>query len=92
MKKQIKRKLYKILEQQLGFVEIKQIETKDDIIYDDLNIKYDLGFDSLDEIETQMEIEDYFGISFGEDETLIGVNTTINEFMNLIYERIIILR
>ena len=76
----------KLIEEKVKAFLIDELEIDEEKIYDEANLKDDMGIDSLDFVDIVVIVERNFGFKIKPEE-MVGVNT-LNDFYNYIESKV----
>ena len=76
----------KLIEEKVKAFLIDELEIDEEKIYDEANLKDDMGIDSLDFVDIVVIVERNFGFKIKPEE-MVGVNT-LNDFYNYIERKV----
>ena len=76
----------KLIEEKVKAFVIDELEIDEEKIYDEANLKDDMGIDSLDFVDIVVIVERNFGFKIKPEE-MVGVNT-LNDFYNYIESKV----
>ena len=76
----------KLIEEKVYAFLIDELEIDEENIYDEANLKDDMGIDSLDFVDIVVIVERNFGFKIKPEE-MVGVNT-LNDFYNYIESKV----